>query len=89
MKKKNKPKKHIDVSIYFALNPRDTHVSMRKNKQGSCDVTCRAPQNEATAKKKRKKKGVNILCVDWSIADLAMVHCRSNPFPMYGIFTHS
>lgn len=34
-------------------------------------------------------KCLNILCVDWSIADLVMVDCRSNPFPVYGIFTHS
>lgn len=34
-------------------------------------------------------KCLNILCVDWSIADLVMVDCSSNPFPVYGIFTHS
>lgn len=27
---KNKQKKYIDVSIYFSLNPGDTHVSMQK-----------------------------------------------------------
>lgn len=32
---------------------------------------------------------LNILCVDWSIADPVMVHCRSNPFPARAVFTHS
>ena len=38
---------------------------------------------------KKTKKRAEHLGVDWSIADLVMVDCRSNPVLEDGIFTHS
>lgn len=77
-----------NIHVYLVGNPRDTDVSVHKLKRGGLDATCREGAAK-TMQLQKKKKILNILCVDWSIADLVMVHCGSNPFPVYGIFTPS
>lgn len=56
----------------------------------ACETQTRWPwRHTQGAAKWCNYKCLNILRVDWSIADLVTVDCRSNPFPVYGIFTHS
>lgn len=73
--------------ILLAIQETRMWVCTNSNEVALTPLAGRAPQKRCNCKK--KKKILNILCVDWSIADLVMVHCGSNPFPVYGIFTPS
>lgn len=75
--------KHMHVPIYLA-GKSNSHKRERVQTQ-----TRRPWRHMQGAAKWCNYKCLNILCVDWSIADLVMVDWRSNPFPVYGIFTHS
>lgn len=75
--------KHMHVPIYLAGKS-----SSHKRERGQTQ-TRRPWRHMQGAAKWCNYKCLNILCVDWSIADLVMVDWRSNPFPVYGIFTHS